>query len=271
MRQSKDLNYEAPFLYLLCGAERAILLDTGAVAGGGVRETVDSLLRDRERDTPGYQLVVAHTHGHGDHVAGDGDFACLLDTTVIGRELGDVQAWFGFTGWPAQVLAFDLGGRALEIPARLATRTRRSPSTTSAPASCSPGTPCTRGGCTCGTCRRSPPASSGSPIHLRPAGQPRPRLPHRDDDPAGPRLPDRLPVPAGRAAAAAQPRPAAGRAGRPRQVQDKPGVHDFGDFAIYNGPCVPAVLRQIARGLADRARRKVALLIKPAAGGVVSG
>lgn len=77
LRQSKDLNYEGPFLYLLCGTERAILLDTGAVASGGVRQTVDSLLRDRERDTPGYQLVVAHTHGHGDHVAGDGDFAGL--------------------------------------------------------------------------------------------------------------------------------------------------------------------------------------------------
>ena len=52
MRQSKDLNYEAPFLYLLCGAERAILLDTGAVAGGGVRETVDSLLSDGNGTRP---------------------------------------------------------------------------------------------------------------------------------------------------------------------------------------------------------------------------
>ena len=34
-----------------------------------------------------------------------------------------------------------------------------------------------------------------------------------------------------------------------RQVKDKRGVHKFGDFAIYNGPCVPAVLWQIARGL----------------------
>ena len=105
MRQSKDLNYEAPFLYLLCGTERAILLDTGAVAGGGVRETVDSLLRDREQATPGYRLVVAHTHGHRDHVAGDGDFAGRANTTVVGRGLSDVQAYFGFTGWPAQVLA----------------------------------------------------------------------------------------------------------------------------------------------------------------------
>ncbi len=30
LRQSKATNYEAPFLYLLFGNERAILLDTGA-------------------------------------------------------------------------------------------------------------------------------------------------------------------------------------------------------------------------------------------------
>jgi len=75
LRQSKDVNYEAPFLYLLCGTERALLLDTGAVANGGVRQAIDSLLGGRRAGTPGYQLVVAHTHGHGDHVAGDGPFA----------------------------------------------------------------------------------------------------------------------------------------------------------------------------------------------------
>ncbi|MBV2355382.1 hypothetical protein KUM39_13540 [Streptomyces sp. J2-1] len=29
-RQSTAVHYEAPFLYLLCGAERAVLIDTGA-------------------------------------------------------------------------------------------------------------------------------------------------------------------------------------------------------------------------------------------------
>ena len=38
LRQSKDLNYEAPFVYLLCGADRALLLDTGAVAGRNSHE-----------------------------------------------------------------------------------------------------------------------------------------------------------------------------------------------------------------------------------------
>jgi hydroxyacylglutathione hydrolase len=58
LRQSKDVNYEAPFLYLLCGTERALLLDTGAVADGGVREAIDSLLSERRAGAPGYQLVV---------------------------------------------------------------------------------------------------------------------------------------------------------------------------------------------------------------------
>jgi glyoxylase-like metal-dependent hydrolase (beta-lactamase superfamily II) len=71
IRQSKTVTYEAPFLYLLVGAERVLLLDTGAVRSAAVcpvRETVDALL------PTGLPLVVAHTHGHGDHVAGDEQF-----------------------------------------------------------------------------------------------------------------------------------------------------------------------------------------------------
>ena len=33
LRQSKSVSYEAPFLYLLFGNDRALLLDTGATAG----------------------------------------------------------------------------------------------------------------------------------------------------------------------------------------------------------------------------------------------
>jgi glyoxylase-like metal-dependent hydrolase (beta-lactamase superfamily II) len=120
LRQSKSVHYEAPFVYLLFGNDRALLLDTGATADPGLfplRETVDGLIagwlgrHPRER----YELVVAHTHGHGDHVAGDGQFASRADTTVVSREVEAVQQFFGFTGWPAQVVRFDLGGRVLEI------------------------------------------------------------------------------------------------------------------------------------------------------------
>ena len=47
MRQSKSVSYEAPFLYLLFGNDRALLLDTGATAGEGrfpLRATVDELI-----------------------------------------------------------------------------------------------------------------------------------------------------------------------------------------------------------------------------------
>jgi glyoxylase-like metal-dependent hydrolase (beta-lactamase superfamily II) len=120
LRQSKALTYEAPFLYLLFGSARALLLDSGDVADPErmpLRETVDRLVAgwlDRHR-RPGYSLVVAHSHGHGDHVAGDGQFAGRPATTVVGRDLAAVQEFFGITYWPRQVVQLDLGGRVLEV------------------------------------------------------------------------------------------------------------------------------------------------------------
>ncbi|MEZ0108061.1 hydroxyacylglutathione hydrolase [Catenulispora sp. EB89] len=120
LRQSKSTNYEAPFIYLLFGADRALLLDTGATADPAVfplRETVDSLVADWLRRHPrdGYHLVVAHTHGHGDHVAADAQFAGRPDTVVVAKEPEAVRAFFGFDDarWPDQEVPFDLGGRVL--------------------------------------------------------------------------------------------------------------------------------------------------------------
>lgn len=116
MRQSKDATFEAPFLFLLFGDERALLLDTGAVSNGTLRHTVDGLMADWLGKHPhaDYELVVAHTHGHGDHVAGDASFVDRLNTVVVGKSVEEVQAFFGFTGWPDQVVEYDLGERRLE-------------------------------------------------------------------------------------------------------------------------------------------------------------
>jgi hydroxyacylglutathione hydrolase len=121
LRQSKALNYEAPFMFLLFGNERALLLDTGATEDPDrfpLRETVDRLvsawLEQHPRD--GYELVVAHTHGHNDHVAGDGQFSDRPQTTVVPVDVEAVRAFFGFdASWPAQTVTFDLGGRVLEV------------------------------------------------------------------------------------------------------------------------------------------------------------
>jgi hydroxyacylglutathione hydrolase len=117
IRQSKDATFEAPFVFLLLGEERALLLDTGAVKDDTLRRAVDRLVADRliDHQCPGYRLVVAHTHSHGDHVAGDATFARRTATDVVGKAPEDVQAFFGFTSWPDEVVEFDLGGRSLAI------------------------------------------------------------------------------------------------------------------------------------------------------------
>jgi glyoxylase-like metal-dependent hydrolase (beta-lactamase superfamily II) len=120
LRQSKAISAEAPFLCLLFGNDRALLLDTGDFKDSTdrrLRELIDGLvagwLAEHPRDV--YELVIVHSHGHNDHVGGDGQFADRPLTTVVGRELERVQEFFGFTDWPGQVVSLDLGGRRLEI------------------------------------------------------------------------------------------------------------------------------------------------------------
>ena len=116
IRQSVKTNFEAPFLYLLFGRERALLIDTGA-GGLKVRPTVDRLIaawRARHGDRA-IRLVVAHSHGHGDHHAGDGEFRDRPDTDVVGLGPEDVAAFFHIDAWPDAIGRYDLGGRALDI------------------------------------------------------------------------------------------------------------------------------------------------------------
>ena len=120
LRQSKDVDYEGPFLFLLFGNERAVLFDTGATADPArfpLGDTVEALVVEwlREHPREAYELVVAHTHAHGDHVAGDVQLAGRTDVTVVGTDLAAVQDFFGFTDWPTQVVRLDLGGRVLEV------------------------------------------------------------------------------------------------------------------------------------------------------------
>ena len=121
LRQSKAITFEAPFIYLLFGNDRAILLDTGTSADRErfpLRRTVDDLVAQWLVAHPrtDYRLVVAHTHGHTDHRNGDPQFADRPDTVVVGHDADAVREFFGFgDGWPGAVVTFDLGGRVLEL------------------------------------------------------------------------------------------------------------------------------------------------------------
>lgn len=116
IRQSVKTYFEAPFLYLIFGRDWALLLDTGA-GGLKIRPTVDRLVADwraRHGERP-IRLVVAHSHSHGDHHAGDDEFRDRPDTDVVGLKPTDVAAFFHFADWPRDVARFDLGGRVLDV------------------------------------------------------------------------------------------------------------------------------------------------------------
>ena len=70
LRQSKCLSFEAPFMFLLLGTKTALLIDSGAtkdVIEFPLYDTVRSLAVDRE-------ILLIHSHNHGDHKRGDAQF-----------------------------------------------------------------------------------------------------------------------------------------------------------------------------------------------------
>ena len=116
LRQPACTHFEKPFLYLLVGRERALLLDTGA-GGIDVAGAVDSLLGAWRATHGGHPeaLVVAHTHGHADHRAGDGQFRYRGGVTLVGTDSGSVHRFFGLDARPDHAATFDLGGRVLDV------------------------------------------------------------------------------------------------------------------------------------------------------------
>jgi hypothetical protein len=116
IRQSVQTNPEAPFLYLLFGTDRALLEDTGA-GGLKIRPTIDKIIAEwlAQKGRTSISLVVAHSHSHGDHIAGDGEFAGAPNVTVVGHAPGEVAAFFNIKNWPTDIASFDLGGRVLNI------------------------------------------------------------------------------------------------------------------------------------------------------------
>ena len=119
LRQNMAVNYEAPFLFLLFGNTKAVLIDTGATESADffpLRRVVDELverwLARHPRD--GYGLLVLHTHAHGDHVAGDAQFVDRPDTLVVDAELSSARQFFGFGDDRDEVAHVDLGGRVLD-------------------------------------------------------------------------------------------------------------------------------------------------------------
>jgi glyoxylase-like metal-dependent hydrolase (beta-lactamase superfamily II) len=117
IRQSIETNYEGPFIFLFFGTQRVLLIDTGA-GGLKIRPTLDKVIADwqQARGLKSVQLVVAHSHAHGDHIAGDAELAARPDTIVVGHSPEAVAAFFNIQPWPDAIVPVDLGGgRILDI------------------------------------------------------------------------------------------------------------------------------------------------------------
>ncbi|MBD0370251.1 MAG: MBL fold metallo-hydrolase [Pyrinomonadaceae bacterium] len=121
LRENKCLNYEGNFIYLLFGKRKALLLDTGSAPPQSVtlplRKVVDKLITKRAAatHTPPVELVVAHTHGHLDHIFADYQFVERPGTIVIEPGVAAVREFFKLKGWPDCRSTFDLGGHMLSI------------------------------------------------------------------------------------------------------------------------------------------------------------
>ncbi len=108
-RQNKCSHYEGPFVYLFIGQEKGLLIDSGATIEGGYK------LLELIRKITDLPIVVAHTHGHSDHRLGDEAFGNRQSMSVIGIGPSSLQNYFGFSNWPNEPVAIDLGDREIEL------------------------------------------------------------------------------------------------------------------------------------------------------------
>jgi len=120
LRQSGCTDYEKPIVFLLFGDERALLLDTGS-RNGNLTPTLQRvvknwLVRSKRESIP---LVVAHTHSHSDHIAGDADIQAMHDpaipVTFVPAEVEATKRLYKITQWPDEIGHIDLGTRPVDI------------------------------------------------------------------------------------------------------------------------------------------------------------
>lgn len=116
LRESPCATFEAPFMYLLIGSKRALLIDTGDVADPKqmplAKTVMDLLPADAGAKIP---LLVVHTHGHLDHRAADPQFQSLPHVQVVPTDLEHVKQFFGFNDWPQGASQIDLGDRIVDV------------------------------------------------------------------------------------------------------------------------------------------------------------
>lgn len=120
LRENPCATAEAPFMYLLVGSTKALLIDTGDVADPKqmpLAQTVMTLLPAEQKSDGQTKipLIIVHTHGHLDHRLGDSQFQHLANVEVVATDLNHVRQYFGFADWPNGLAQVDLGDRTIDV------------------------------------------------------------------------------------------------------------------------------------------------------------
>ena len=118
LRQNPAIHWEAPFMYLLMGEERAVLLDAGATEEAEyfpLRQVVDRVIArwQQANDVPKMPLVVLTLGSETSQIAALAQFENRPDTVVVGND-GHVRSTVLGGDWPSKG-KLDLGGRVLDV------------------------------------------------------------------------------------------------------------------------------------------------------------
>jgi hydroxyacylglutathione hydrolase len=116
LRESGCVHFEKPFLYLIFGQDKALLEDTGAGQVHTAPFVIDLIAKWATRkNRPPVPLIVIHSHGHGDHTAGDAQFQNLSDVEFIAATPAAVQKAAAIATWPSGLGQIDLGRRIIDV------------------------------------------------------------------------------------------------------------------------------------------------------------
>ncbi len=120
LRQNKCLSFEAPFIYVLIGEDKVLVLDTGATESAAdfpLYTTVETLVAEHAQQGKANERawLVLHSHSHRDHCAGDPQFEGKPHVTLIEPNGDAVRDFFSPRKWPDEEKYIDLGARKLTI------------------------------------------------------------------------------------------------------------------------------------------------------------
>lgn len=116
LRQNKCLTFEAPFIYILVGEDKVLVLDTGAIedqSDFSLYQTIQSVLGQKTLEAK--EILVIHSHSHSDHYRGDTQLLGKPKISLVKPSGDDVKSFFGFSRWPNTVARLELGGRSLTV------------------------------------------------------------------------------------------------------------------------------------------------------------